>query len=80
MTCMAEETWYYQNRTQPPRNQPWYHVLVHGSAVMTYAAQTNLEADDSQDPIAHPLVPTLFTRFADGRYERSDVRIGGWDV
>jgi heat shock protein HspQ len=80
MTCMAEETWYYRNQTRPPRNQPWYHVLVHGSPTMTYAAQTSLAVDDSEEEIEHPLVPALFTRFVDGRYERSEVRIRGWEI
>ncbi len=80
MTCMAEETWYYANQTRPPRNQPWYHVLVDGSPTTTYAAQTSLEADDSGEPVEHPWIGTLFTSFADGRYERSDVRLRGWEI
>ncbi len=80
MTCMAEETWYYRNQSQPPRNQPWYHVLVHGSPATTYAAQTSLEADDGEQPVEHPLLSTFFTEFAGGRYERSEVRIRGWEV
>lgn len=80
MTCLAEETWYYANQTRPPRNQPWYHVLVDGSATTTYAAQTNLMADDGDEPVVHPLVEVLFTSFADGRYERSDVRLRGWVI
>ena len=80
MTCLAEETWYYANRSHPPRSQPWYHVLVDGSPATTYAAQTNLMADESKDPVRHPLVPTLFTTFEDGRYERSDARIRGWTI
>ena len=80
MTCMAEESWYYANRTQPPRNQPWYHVLVDGSAVVTYAAQTSLEADEIEDPVEHPLLDTLFSHFENGRYERTEVRLRGWTV
>jgi heat shock protein HspQ len=80
MTCMAEETWYYANRTRPPRNQPWYHVLVDGSPTMTYAAQTSLEEDDRDDPVHHPMIEVLFTAFENGRYERSDVRLRGWQV
>jgi len=80
MTCQAEETWYYENRTQPPRNQPWYHVLVDGTGTMTYAAQSNLEADDSDDPVEHPLIPELFESFANGRYERNEVRIQSWPI
>ena len=44
------------------------------------AAQTNLEADESADPVAHPLVEVLFTSFQDGRYERSDARLRGWEI
>jgi heat shock protein HspQ len=80
MTCMAEETWYYANRTQPPRNQPWYHVLVDGSPITTYAAQTNLEPEDSLEPVRHPLVRSLFTAFENGRYERSEARLRGWEI
>jgi heat shock protein HspQ len=80
MTCMAEETWYYANQTRPPRNQPWYHVLVDGSPATTYAAQTSLLADDCSEPIEHPLLPTLFTVFENGRYERTDVRLRGWTI
>ncbi|MEN8151297.1 MAG: heat shock protein HspQ [Planctomycetota bacterium] len=79
MTCHADEMWYYRNQTRPPRNQPWYHVLVHGSDTTTYAAQTSLEADDCGEPVEHPLVPELFEAFADGRYERSEIRIRGWE-
>ena len=80
MTCMAEETWYYANRTRPPRNQPWYHVLVDGSQITTYAAQTSLVADESRDPVEHPLRDVLFTTFEDGRYERTDARLRGWEI
>jgi heat shock protein HspQ len=54
-SCQAPDSWYRSNQTQPDRQQPWYHVLVHGSPVTTYAAQTSLEADDSGLPIEHPL-------------------------
>jgi heat shock protein HspQ len=78
MTCQADEMWYYRNQSQPPRNQPWYHVLVHGSGATTYAAQTSLEADDSGEPVEHPFVAELFESFEDGRYERNEMRIQGW--
>ena len=41
--CEAEDAWYYQNRTMPDRNQPWYHVLVDGADHTTYVAEENLE-------------------------------------
>ena len=29
LSCKASDDWYLGNRTQPEREQPWYHVLVH---------------------------------------------------
>ena len=71
-TCRADDDWYLANRTQPDRDQPWYHILVHDSQQVTYAAQTSLEADPSSAEIDHPLVPHLFSDFVDGRYVRNN--------
>ena len=71
-TCQADEDWYRQLRTQPRRSQPWYHVLVHQRGHSTYAAQQNLTADDSAEPIEHASVPRYFAEFVDGRYIRND--------
>ena len=74
MRCQADDQWYASNKTQPPRDQPWYHVLVHGSGTVTYAAQTSLEPGTDRDPIVHPLVEQFFSSFdkKTGRYERND--------
>lgn len=61
--------------TRPPKDQPWYHVLVDGAEHATYVAERNLAVDDSGEPIEHPWVTRLFARFEDGRYvsgERSN--------
>jgi heat shock protein HspQ len=71
-TCEAEDDWYKANQTQPSRDQPWYHVLVHESEQITYAAQTSLQADDSDQQISHPLVEHFFSAFNDGQYLRND--------
>lgn len=70
--CCADEEWYQSNQTQPNRNQPWYHVLVHNSSVNTYAAESNLMKDDSLEPIIHPLIEFFFTSFLNGEYRRND--------
>lgn len=68
--CMAGETWYNSNKTQPPREQPWYHVLVHDSGgLSTYVAQSNLKEDLSGQPIDHPRLRSYFAGFKDGRYQ-----------
>jgi len=69
----ASEEWYEAvAKSRPPKHRPWYHVLVHGSDHMTYVAERNLEADDSLEPIRHPLLEQYFSAFDDGRY----IRIG----
>ena len=35
--CKADPEWYMSNKTQPDREQPWYHVIVHGTETCTYA-------------------------------------------
>jgi len=72
MRCEADEAWYKKNRTQPEREQPWYHVLVHASGHTTYAAQSSLEPDPGREPIEHPWLGAFFHDFDDGRYERND--------
>ena len=70
--CKAPDEWYYRNRTQPDRDQPWYHVLVDGSESVTYAAETSLEADDNAAPVRHPLVDAFFSEFTEDAYARND--------
>ena len=68
----GSEEWYQQvARTKPPKDQPWYHVLVHNADNETYVAERNLEPDTFSDPIRHPLVTEIFDTFIDGRYSRS---------
>ena len=63
------DEWYEEvARSRPPRDRPWYHVLVHDAVHTTYVAERNLEADDSAHPIRHPLVGEHFAGFRDGRY------------
>jgi heat shock protein HspQ len=58
----GSEEWYEQvARSHPPKDKPWYRVLVHEAEHETYVAERNLEADPSGDPIRHPLVDAFFT-------------------
>ncbi len=63
------EDWYQAaTRTQPPKRQPWYRVLVDGADHWTYVAQRNLEDDSSGRPIQHPALDSFFRDFQDGAY------------
>lgn len=65
----STDRWYEQMaRSRPPKDRPWYHVLVHDAEHQTYVAERNLDADDSAEPIHHPAVAALFDELRDGRY------------
>jgi len=63
------DEWYDMvARSRPPRNEPWYHVLVHEAENSTYVAEQNLEPDQSGKTISHPMVEKFFTDLRNGRY------------
>ena len=70
--CNAPDSWYLRNRTQPDRNQPWYHVLVDASSTSTYAAQSSLENAHLVTPVHHPLVTVFFSGFNGKVYVRNN--------
>ena len=66
---MLSDEWYDTvAHSRPPKDQPWYRVLVHDANHETYVAERNLEADTSGAPIRHPLIETCFQSFSDGHY------------
>jgi len=67
----SSEEWYEQVAvSRPPKDRPWYHVLVDGGEHMTYVAEQHLEPDPRQEQIEHPALGQFFDRFIDGRYRR----------
>ena len=69
----STEDWYEAvARSRPPKDKPWYHVLVHDATHTTYVAERNLEPDEKIAPVRHPLVQHFFARFENGRYVRGD--------
>lgn len=72
-TFSLTEEWYETvARSRPPKDEPWYHVLVHEATHSTYVAERHLEADDSGAPVHHPLLNEFFTALRDGRYVKHD--------
>ena len=64
------ETWYREvAKSSPPRNKPWYHVLVDKSYSITYVAERNLEEEISKEPIEHPFIKEYFKEFENGSYK-----------
>ena len=69
----STQEWYEAvAKSRPPKNKPWYHVLVHGSAHSTYVAEQNLEPDDSVESINHPMLKHFFSSFHNGVYVRNE--------
>ncbi len=63
------DEWYEQVAlSRPPKDKPWYRVLVHNAVHETYVAEQNLLSDSSAEKINHPLVDTYFDKFSEGRY------------
>ena len=71
------EEWYeaIPAEIRPPKNQPFYHLLAENaeSSYVAYVSQQNLLADDSDLPVDHPAIASMFGRYADGHYELSPI-------
>jgi heat shock protein HspQ len=65
----GSESWYQQVAlSRPPKDRPWYRVLVHDADHETYVAERHLEPDTSAAPVEHPLINVVFEAFREGRY------------
>jgi heat shock protein HspQ len=65
------DEWYEQvARSRPPKDKPWYRVLVHGGDSETYVAERHLEPAKDTSPIEHPMVHSVFDGYRDGTYVR----------
>lgn len=63
------EEWYKKMASDnPPKNEPWYHLLVHASIHHAYVAESQLVLDSSGEPIEHPDVELFFSDFKEGIY------------
>jgi heat shock protein HspQ len=66
------EEWYdaIPEAMRPSKDQPFYHLLAENSeaSYVAYVSQQNLVPDDSDEPVDHPAIDTLFDRFDEGRY------------
>ena len=70
---IGSEEWYERMAvSKPPKDQPWYHVLVHEADHTTYVAERNLRPYGGKDYIDHPLLPSFFDGFKAGTYFRRD--------
>jgi heat shock protein HspQ len=66
------EEWYeaIPEPMRPARDQPFYHLLAENAeaSYVAYVSQQNLVHDDSDEPVDHPAIGTMFDSFDGERY------------
>ena len=66
------DEWYeaIPETLRPRKDQPFYHLLAENSetAYVAYVSQQNLVRDDSDEPIEHPALASMFERMEGGGY------------
>ena len=66
---MQSDAWYEQMAlSRPPKDRPWYRVLVHGATHETYVAERNLDEDPDGGAIDHPELARYFNELRGGQY------------
>jgi heat shock protein HspQ len=72
----GSDEWYEAvAKSRPPRDAPWYHVLVHDAAHSTYVAERHLEADEADAPVRHPALRQFFDSRRAGRYIKRSAKL-----
>ena len=68
---LSDEWYNSMAKSKPPKDKPWYCILVHNQTYTTYVAERNLCPDDSDKEIIHPMMPMYFTTLKNGVYSKS---------
>ncbi|HEY6047522.1 MAG TPA: heat shock protein HspQ [Sphingomicrobium sp.] len=73
------EEWYeaIPEAMRPSKDQPFYHLLAENAEAtyVAYVSQQNLVPDESDEPVDHPAIATMFDGLEDGRYRlRTELR------
>ncbi len=67
---MLTDDWYQlMAKSCPPKDSPWYRVLVHNSNHETYVAEQNLSESINIEPINHPEIELYFNKFENNKYQ-----------
>ena len=66
------EEWYaaIPEALRPSKDQPFYHLLAENAETnyIAYVSQQNLVPDDSDEPVDHPDIASMFDRVEGGGY------------
>lgn len=67
------DEWYdsIPEAMRPAKNQPFYHLLAENAETtyVAYVSQQNLVVDESEEPVDHPAIATMFKGMEGGRYQ-----------
>ena len=67
------DEWYeaIPEAIRPSKDQPFYHLLAENAETtyVAYVSQQNLVPDDSDEPVDHPEIGTMFDGLEGGRYQ-----------
>ena len=69
------DDWYERTaKTRPPKDRPWYTILIHDGEHTTYVAERNLRRSDNARAVKHPLIDQYFVgRRGNGYAQRETV-------
>ena len=68
-SMQLSDEWYEQvAKSRPPKDKPWYHVMVDNQVHTTYVAEQNMEPDENASAIHHPLIDEYFDGQENGKY------------
>ena len=66
----GDDKWYDTvARSCPPKDKPWYHILVDNSDNLTYVAERNLVKSTDLQPINHQLLDHGLMVYEGDRYK-----------
>ena len=67
------DEWYdaIPEAIRPSKEQPFYHLLAENAETtyVAYVSQQNLIPDESDEPVDHPEIASMFEGLEDGRYQ-----------
>ena len=70
------DLWYEKMAvSRPPKDAPWYHVMVDNAEMTTYVAERNLRLSDNYQQINHPLLGRYFDQFNGHSYQQKSKRL-----
>ena len=66
------DEWYeaIPEELRPSKDQPFYHLLAENTeaSYVAYVSQQNLVPDESEEPVDHPAIGSLFDQFDGSKY------------